>query len=87
MGKALYTLENGSCLIHNSKPPRYWYNYLWNDQGYCAQVSQIGHGRSYYINDRADMCRLNNEDAVICIFGMIVPARRVCRRKPHSGVS
>lgn len=63
MGKALYTLENGSCLIHNSKPPRYWYNYLWNDQGYCAQVSQIGHGRSYYINDRADMCRLNNEDA------------------------
>ncbi len=63
MDKALYTLRNGSCAIHDPRPPRYWYNHLWNDQGYCAQVSQIGHGRSYYINDKADMCRLNNEDA------------------------
>lgn len=52
-----------SCLIKNSRPPRYWFNYLWSEQGYCAQISQIGHGRSYYLNEKADMCMINNSDA------------------------
>lgn len=52
-----------SCIIHDPKPPRYWFNYLWNENGYCAQVSQMGHGRSYYITDKADMCMINNNDA------------------------
>lgn len=52
-----------TCAIYDSKPPRYWFNYLWNEQGYCAQVSQMGHGRSYYINEKADMCMINNNDA------------------------
>ncbi|MEY8507236.1 cellobiose phosphorylase [Lachnospiraceae bacterium 42-17] len=56
--------EHGeSCLIYDAKPPRYWFNYLWNENGYCAQISQIGHGRSYYLNEKADMCMLNNNDA------------------------
>ena len=53
-------LEDGACEILTPETPRFWYNYLWNDQGYCAQISQIGHGRSYTINEKADMCRLNN---------------------------
>ena len=63
--KELYTFskDNHSCVIQNSETPRHWYNYLWNENGYCAQVSQIGHGRSYYINEKADMCRINDNDA------------------------
>jgi len=36
---------------------------MWSEDGYCAQVSQIGHGRSYYLNEKADMCMVNNNDA------------------------
>ena len=65
MEKRTYEFTNNgeSCVIYDSKPPRYWFNYLWNEQGYCAQVSQMGHGRSYYLNDKADMCMINNNDA------------------------
>lgn len=65
MNKAIYQFaDNGnSCVITSSKPPRYWFNYLWNESGFCSQVSQIGHGRSYYLNEKADMCKINNNDA------------------------
>ncbi|MFP4017558.1 MAG: GH36-type glycosyl hydrolase domain-containing protein [Halanaerobiales bacterium] len=55
--------NDNSCLIENPRPPRHWYNYLWSEHGYCAQISQIGHGRSYYINEKADMCQINNSQA------------------------
>lgn len=55
--------EGNSCIIQDTNPPRHWYNYLWSEQGYCAQVSQMGHGRSYYINPKAEMCMINNNDA------------------------
>lgn len=63
--KPMYTFENDGqvCKILNPKPPRYWFNYLWSEQGYCAQISQMGHGRSYYLNEKADMCMINNNDA------------------------
>lgn len=63
--KELYTFgeDNDSCVIRNPETPRHWYNYLWNERGYCAQVSQMGHGRSYYLNEKADMCRINDNDA------------------------
>lgn len=54
--------DGSSCLIYDAKPPRYWFNYLWNENGYCAQISQMGHGRSYYLNEKADMCMINNND-------------------------
>lgn len=60
--------QGNSCMIKDSKPPRYWFNYLWNEKGYCAQVSQIGHGKSYYLNEKADMCRINNNDARYIYF-------------------
>ena len=47
LGKALYEFaEDGACVIHDPETPRHWYNYLWIDLGYCAQVSQTGHGRN-----------------------------------------
>jgi cellobiose phosphorylase len=57
----VYEFENdsNSCVIKTTAPPRYWYNYLWNENGYCAQVSQTGNGTSYYINGNADMCEIN----------------------------
>ncbi|KQY94390.1 cellobiose phosphorylase [Paenibacillus sp. Root52] len=58
-----FTEDGNSCIINTPRTPRHWYNYLWSEQGYCTQVSQIGHGRSYYINSKADMCMINNQDA------------------------
>lgn len=59
----LFMEEGTVCEILNPRPPRYWFNYLWSKNGYCAQVSQMGHGRSYYLNEKADMCMVNNNDA------------------------
>lgn len=65
MNNPLYVFsEDGkTCRIFAVNPPRHWYNYLWNDDGYCAQVSQGGHGKSYTINERADMCRINGNSS------------------------
>ena len=65
MSGELYEFIDGgnSCAIKAPKPPRYWFNYLWNESGFCSQISQIGHGRSYYLNEKADMCMINNNDA------------------------
>ncbi len=64
MIKAYEFTEDGSgCIIHTTRTPRYWYNYLWNENHYCAQVSQTGHGRSYYLSEKADMCMINRDDA------------------------
>lgn len=52
-----------ACVIYEQKPPRHWFNYLWSEKGYCAQISQSGHGRSYYLNEKAEMCMINNNDA------------------------
>ena len=58
-----FSEDGNACVIRNSRPPRYWYNYLWNENGYCSQISQIGHGKSYYLNERAEMCMINQNDA------------------------
>ena len=60
----LYTFDGGeSCRILRPDPPRHWYNYLWNEDRYCAQVSQLGHGRSYYLSEKAEMCQINADSA------------------------
>ena len=61
----LYTFADGgdSCRILRPDPPRHWYNYLWNEDRYCAQVSQLGHGRSYYLSEKAEMCQINTDSA------------------------
>ena len=58
-----FTQDGNGCRIYDPETPRYWYNYLWNEDRYCAQVSQTGHGRSYYLSEKADMCMLNRDDA------------------------
>ena len=35
-----FTEDGNSCVICDPAPPRHWYNYLWNEDRYCAQVSQ-----------------------------------------------
>lgn len=58
-----FSQDGNSCIILDPQPPRHWYNYLWNENRYCAQVSQTGHGRSYYLSEKADMCMVNQNDA------------------------
>ena len=58
-----FSQDGNACMIKEPGTPRYWYNYLWNEDRYCAQISQIGHGRSYYLSERADMCMINRDDA------------------------
>lgn len=58
-----FTEDGNSCRILKPETPRYWYNYLWNEDRYCAQVSQVGHGRSYFLSEKADMCMINQNDA------------------------
>lgn len=58
-----FTEDGDSCRIYEPGTPRYWYNYLWNEDRYCAQISQVGHGRSYYFSEKAEMCMINRDDA------------------------
>lgn len=58
-----FSQDGNACIIKEPRTPRYWYNYLWNENRYCTQVSQIGHGRSYYLSEKADMCMINRDDA------------------------
>jgi len=55
--------DGDSCIITDVRTPRYWNNYLWSEEGYCAQISQIGHGKSYYIDEKANLCQINNQEA------------------------
>ena len=58
-----FTPDGNGCQIYHAETPLYWYNYLWNEERYCAQISQVGHGRSYYLSEKADMCMINRDDA------------------------
>lgn len=59
----VFSEDGNACTIQTANLPRHWYNYLWNEDRYCIQVSQMGHGRSYYLNDKADMCQINRDSA------------------------
>ena len=65
LGNAVYEMlpDGGSCAIYDPHTPRYWYNYLWNEMGYCSQISQTGHGRSSFLNEKGEMCMLNGDSA------------------------
>jgi cellobiose phosphorylase len=58
-----YDEVSNSWTITSEKPPRHWYNYLWSRDGYCAQISQGGHGTSFYLTGKGEMCRLNCDSA------------------------
>ncbi len=59
----LKNANNGSFALHSPETPRHWVNYLWSKSGYCAQFNQIGSGKSYFIDDKANMCAINPENA------------------------
>jgi cellobiose phosphorylase len=64
MNSLFHFSEDGrSCLITSPELPRHWYNYLWNEEGYCVQISEMGSGKSYYIDEQADMNRINRDSA------------------------
>ena len=54
-----FECSDGSCVIQTHRLARHWYNYLWNDQGYCAQISESGHGASWCIDADAHLCKVN----------------------------
>ncbi len=58
-----FSEDSNTCRITDPRTPRYWYNYLWSSRGYCAQISQVGHGKSEYIDEKANVCRVNNRSA------------------------
>lgn len=57
--------KDGTCSIYTPNTPRSWMNYLWSEQGYCAQINQVGMGRSYYMDEKANMCQVNDDSARI----------------------
>lgn len=58
-----YNESENSWIISSVNPPRHWYNYLWSRDGYCVQISQGGHGSSFFLSDKGEMCRLNCDSA------------------------
>lgn len=63
MKEYAFIQDGKACEIYTPNPPRHWYNYLWNEDRYCMQVSQTGHGKSYYLDEKANMCMLNRDGA------------------------
>ena len=31
-----FSQDGNSCIIKEPRTPRYWYNYLWNENRYCG---------------------------------------------------
>lgn len=64
MSKKIFEFkDNGdSFVINNVNTPKYWGNFLWSKQGYIARITHIGTGESYYIDEKANMCQLNNNE-------------------------
>ncbi len=57
-----YSNDNNSVFIHSTELPKNWCNYLWSERGYIGRFTQAGHGESYYIDDKANMCELNSHE-------------------------
>lgn len=53
-----FELDGAVCVIDTPDVPRPWSNYLWNDDGYCAQFTQVGDGDSIYLDGKLRTCRL-----------------------------
>ena len=69
MSKKIFEFENNgdSFVINNVNTPKDWGNYLWSRQNYIARVTHTGSGESYYIDEKANMCQLNNNE-VRCLY-------------------
>jgi len=65
MAEKIFEFKDGGDLfvINDVNTPRPWSNYLWSRRGYVACISNMGHGPSYYIDDKANICQLNDRDA------------------------
>lgn len=63
--RKIHRFENSgnSCVLSSPRPPRYWTNNMWSIHGYVCQITQIGNGSSYYLNEKADMCQINSRNS------------------------
>lgn len=78
--------------IAEPNPNRFWYNQLFNEDGYTAAVTNVGHGTSRYIDETATHAVLNereerfiylrDEDSKKCWnvgqFPLMEPVDRLC---------
>ncbi len=55
--------ETGTFFISDPDTGKYWYNQLWNTDGYHMSVSHVGSGISRYVDDEARQAVLNVEEA------------------------
>lgn len=58
-----YRFRNGgrSMVIRTPAPPRAWVNYLWNDSGYLARITQHGSGESQYLTPDMQLEMMNEK--------------------------
>lgn len=57
--KYSYSKDGRSCYIEEPNDIRFWHNQLFNEDGYNANVTNVGHGASKYINENAWYANLN----------------------------
>ncbi|HEY5583690.1 MAG TPA: cellobiose phosphorylase [Ruminiclostridium sp.] len=48
-----FNSKGGTFILTDPKTGKYWYNQLWNNDGYHAAVSHTGHGLSRYVSEDA----------------------------------
>ncbi|NJM16863.1 MAG: hypothetical protein HC896_17145 [Bacteroidales bacterium] len=57
-----YANDNNSVIINSTNLPKDWCNYLWSKDGYIGRFTQAGHGESYHIDAKANLCELNKNE-------------------------
>lgn len=57
-----FSEDKKSYIIHQPNKKKFWYNQLYNEDGYVAAVSNAGHGTSRYINEDAVHAIINKEE-------------------------
>lgn len=60
--KYWFNNKSGSFVINTPNTGKYWYNHLWNEDGYYASVTQTGHGTIRYISEDCKNVILNKNE-------------------------
>ena len=60
--KNQFSADYASYEIFEPNRKRFWYNQLFNAEGYTASVTNVGHGTSRYIDQTATHAVLNERE-------------------------
>jgi cellobiose phosphorylase len=52
----------GTFTLNNADTGKYWYNHLWNKDGYHCAVSHVGHGNSRYVSEDGKIVMLTQDE-------------------------